>query len=130
MHIILIFNGRVKLKKMSCDICYGYPSHNCPCCQDDPQELIVEAIEADENNFDILFEDKIVAVCEPHELTKFIADKSLTVSSDDGDEIIVSGAGFEFWAIRQHADSINDYDRSVTCDDPISMYLFAGKMPV
>jgi len=119
--------GAERLIKMNCQVCFGYPSQNCPCCSDDPQELIVEAIEADENKFDILFEDKIVAVCEPDELTKFIADKNLTVDAEDADQITVYGAGFEFWAIWQHPDSMDLWERAASCELPISMHLFAGK---
>lgn len=114
---------------MSCDVCYGYSSHNCPCCKIDPDEAIVEAMEADETKFDIIFEDRIVAVCEPHVLTRFISQKNLKIDSEDGDEIKVSGAGFEFWAIRQHSDTMDLWNRSPTYHEPISMHLFVGKEP-
>ena len=113
---------------MSCEVCYGYPSHNCPCCQDNPQESIIEAIEADENKFDILFEDKIVAVCSFDELQAFCLLKNLDFNVfQDRHEFKICGAGFEFWAIRQHPDTMDLWERAAFCELPISMHLFAGK---
>ena len=112
---------------MSCEICYGYSNRNCPCCQIDPDEAIIEAMEADETKFDIIFEDRIVAVCEPHVLIRFISQRNLKIDSEDSDEIKVSGAGFEFWAIRQHSDTMDLWERAPFCELPISMHLFTSK---
>jgi len=120
--------GTERLIKMSCEVCYGYSSRNCPCCQIDPDEAIIEAMmEADETKFDIIFEDRIVAVCESHILTRFISQENLKIDSEDADQVIVSGNGFEFWAIRQHSDSMDVWERSQSCDEPIGMHLFADK---
>jgi len=111
---------------MSCEVCYGYPSHNCPCCQD--QESIVEYLRADKNKFDILFEDKIVAVCNLDQLLDFAVAKNLRFQILDlDDECKFQGAGFEFWAIRQHPDTMDLWERAAFCELPISMHLFAGK---
>lgn len=109
---------------MSCDVCEGYSSHNCPCCRPEPAMVVVDVLEADPTKLDIVVDDKVVAVCSQDELLGFIHDNGLRSVIDAEGDVQVYGRGFKFWAFRQHEDSMDLYERSPQCEFPISMHLF------
>jgi len=112
---------------MSCDICEGYSSYNCPCCQIHPEEFEEAALEADPTKLDIVIDDVVMAVCNPDELLTFMKNNNLGFELDDvGDVQIFLSPGKTVWAFRQHEDSIDLYERSHHCNYPVSMHIFNG----